>query len=159
MFSVVSGGTQLRRIAVKLRAAGTEGQGLRRRMRRNLVASVKPMQDAVRRNALAIPVQGTASTGLRQSIARATQIRIRANGSTAVVRLWVNPDRMPAGQWNLPAYMEGQGRAWRHPVFGGDTWVTQASHPFFKPAVAPRLIGVRQACIAAVKETAESITI
>lgn len=159
MFTIVSGGTQLQRVAVKLRAAGTEGQGLRRRMRKNLVASVKPMQDAVKRNALGIPVKGHGSTGLRKQIARATKIRIRASGRTAVVRLWVNPDLMPAGKWNLPAYMEGEGD-WRHPVFGdSENWVPQTPHPYFKPAVEPRLIGVRQACIAAVKETAATITI
>lgn len=42
---------------------------------------------------------------------------------------------MPPDQRKLPAYMNrGQ---WKHPVFGGDRWVTQAVTPgwFDRPAI------------------------
>lgn len=152
----IRGSEQLRAAARSLKAAGSPGKGIRSKMRRNIVAAVKPMKTAVQSNARSIPAHGPDHTGLRAALARATQVRIRASGSSALVRLWVNPDRMPAGQRTLPALMEGE-RRWRHPVHGTDVWVDQSSHPFFAPAVTPRLIGVQRAVIAAAEETVAEI--
>jgi hypothetical protein len=161
MLISVSGTKELSRVSAKLRAAGSEGKGLRRTMKRNIVAAVKPMQTAVKANALAIPAKGPDHTGLRRAIARATKIRIGTSSRNTMVRLWVNPALMPAGQETLPAHMEGDSSngKWRHPVFGhaSQPWVGQKSHPYFRPAVAPRIVGVRAAAVAAARETAASI--
>jgi hypothetical protein len=150
----VTGGNQLRAVARDLRVAGSPGRGVRKKMRRNITAAVKPMQNAVKADALAIPVKGPKSTGLRKAIARGTKIKIRASGATALVRLFVDPRIAP-----LAAYMEGSDGAravrWRHPVFGNtDVWVGQSSHAYFAPAVRKHLPAVRKAVVAAVDETA-----
>lgn len=158
----VAGGQQLRAVARDLRAAGGRGRGLRSKMRRNMVAAVKPMQAAVKSNILEIPAAGVKHTGLRRAMARAVKIRITPAGRNPVVRLWVNPALMPANQRSLPPLMEGSDGArranWRHPVWGHrDRWVPQGSHPYFARAVMPRLAGVRAAVIAAVSETAAEV--
>lgn len=152
----VEGGTQLRRVGRGLRTAAG-GRVIRKEMRAAIVSSVKPMKTAVQRNARAIPARGPRSTGLRGAIAGATQTSVKASGSTAVVKLWVNPARMPAGQKGLPRLMEGD-RKWRHPLFGNaGHWYSQPSHRYFAPAVQPRIAGVRVAVMAAVARAAAEI--
>lgn len=155
MFLRVTGGNSLRAVARDLRSAGAPARGIRSKMRRNIVAAVKPMQQAVKSNALAIPAKGPDSTGLRRALASSTRIRIRASGRTALVRLEVDHP--------LSSLMEGSDGArrvnWRHPVWekgarGTAPWVSQQSHPFFEPAVTPRIPLVRKAVVAAVEETA-----
>lgn len=158
----MTGGQQMRALARDLRAAGSPGRGLRKKLRRNMVAAVKPMQAAVKQNISEIPAKGPASTGLRRAMAHATKIRVNPAGRNPVVRLWVNPDLMPEGQKSLPVYMEGsdgvKNMRWRHPVHGHeDRWVSQPSHRYFAPAVMPRIAGVRAACLAAVAATAAEV--
>lgn len=60
----------------------------------------------------------------------------------------------------LAALMEGEKSPWRHPYFGNrEVWADQAAHPYFKPAVEPRLPLVRVAVIAAVVETTDAIAL
>jgi hypothetical protein len=153
----VRGANQLRAVGADLRRAGAPGRGIRSKMRRNLVAAALPVKLAAQRAALEIPTSGTGHTGLRQALAKATQIRVVTGGKNVVVRVWVNPARMPAGQQSLPGLMEGLGK-WRHPVFGTDTWVDQASHPYFQHATEVAGIKAAQkAAIAAVQATAAEI--
>lgn len=149
------GARQLREVARDLQVAGSP-RGLRYRLRRNIVAAVEPMKKQVQQNAAAIPVRGVKSTGLRAAIARATRVSIKSSSRTrnVLVRLMVDAKRMPAGQQSLPVLMEGE-RRWRHPVYGKtDSWVTQASHPYFAPAIPGHLPGVAAGVEAAVDETA-----
>lgn len=154
----LKGADQLRAVGGSLRKAGSPGRGIRSKMRRNLVAAALPVKVAAQDSALSIPAAGPASTGLRSSIARATQIRIVTGGVNVVVRVWVNPARMPAGQQSLPALMEGLSK-WRHPTFSEDEgWVTQPAHPYFAPAVElAGLKAAQKAAISAVSETAAEI--
>lgn len=147
------GARQLREVARDLQVAGSP-RGLRYRLRRNIVAAVDPMKKQVQSNALAIPVHGTATTGLRAAIAKATRVSIKSSSRNVLVRLMVDAKRMPAGQQSLPRLMEGE-RRWRHPVYGNtNTWVTQAAHPYFAPAIPEHLPGVAAGVEAAVDETA-----
>lgn len=158
--AVAAGGEQLKALARRLRAAGSEGKGLRRGMRKAVTTAVKPMQTAVKGAIEAIPTHGDKHTGLRAAMSKATKIRIRASGSTALVRLEVDPGSMPAGKQKLPALMDGRAGQWRHPYYGHrSSWFDQDSHPYFDRAVDPRIPGVRAAVRAAVKATADSITI
>lgn len=134
-------GTDLRTVAKKLRKAG-DGR-LKKRFRTELRACVAPMVPAVRASIAAIPVHGTASSGLRQRMQRATRLSVKTTGRSAGVAILVDPKRMPDGEKALPQYMEGaEGHArWRHPVFGDpDKWVQQQSHAYFFPVV--RKLGV-----------------
>jgi hypothetical protein len=128
-----------------------DGRELAKRLRRGLRQAAKPMVPAVRRSVLALPSRGlNARRGrdsLRRSVAKATQIRAKTSGSRPYVAVWVNPKRMPEGQANLPAYLEGirPFQRWRHPVYGdGDTWVTQPPKPYFYRAIRPLEDGVAE---------------
>lgn len=161
MVAAVTGGEQLRALGVRLRAAGDGGGQLRRRVRRNIVAAVKPMREDVRRHIDDIPTHGDKHTGLRKAMRDATRIRVATGARNTVVSLEVDRRKMPKGKANLPAYMDGKdgpfGR-WRHPVYGNKTnWVTQESHPYFDAPVRAHLTNVREAVVAAVRETAREI--
>lgn len=66
-------------------------------------------------------------SGLRESVARAIGMNIRAAGKpTAVVRIRVDANMMPPGQRKLPRALNAG--YWRHPVFGNrERWVGQTS--------------------------------
>lgn len=91
-------------------------------------------------------------SGLRASVARTVKPFVRSGGANASVTIRSQRSMMPPGQQKLPAYMN-RGK-WRHPVFGGGTWVTQAVTPgwFDRPARrgAPK---VRQEAINVVLRT------
>lgn len=149
------GSRELRGISRELKAAPS---ALRTDLRRNIVAAVEPMKKQVQRNAFNIPAKGDRHTGLRVRIMRATTIKTRFTARTTLVRLWVDPSKMPEGQKKLPVYMEGE-RAWRHPVYGHkNTWVTQPSHPYFAPAVPAHLPGVNAGVVAALDKTATRLS-
>lgn len=159
--AAATGGKQLQVLAGRLRAAGSEGKGLRRRMKRSITAAVEPMKKAVQQEIRNIPSAGHEGKSLRAAMVKATKTRIRASGSTALVRLEVAPGLMPKGQDNLPAYMEGQLPRWRHPVFDSsrERWSneSQEPHPYFARTVRPHIIAVRASVVAAVKETTATI--
>lgn len=160
MFTV-TGSRQMRDLALDLARAGDSGRGLSRKLRRNITAATRPIKTDVQANARAIPAKGPAHTGLRESLAKATRISIKASRRATAVQLIVDGKRMPAGQQKqqkLPAYVEGTARRWRHPVWGNRAhWVAQAAHPFVKPAVAKHLPEVQASVIAAVTETAAEL--
>jgi len=139
----VQQGQDIRRLLARLREL-EDGKEIRKRLRRELKESAKPMVPAVQRAVLALPSKGQSARAgrpsLRARVARATQIRVRASGTRPGVTVWINPRRMPEGQKNLPAYMEGirPFHRWRHPVFGDeDVFVQQPPKPFFYRAVRP----------------------
>jgi len=156
-------GRELRDLSRRLRGL-EDGREIAGRLRRELRRAARPMVPAVRAAVLALPSQGqNARRGrdsLRRSIARATQLQVQTSGTRPGVRVWVNPRRMPEGQANLPAYMEGirPFHRWRHPVYGDeDTWVTQPSRPFFYRAVRPLEDGVAEAGARVMDEIAREI--
>lgn len=131
----VVGGKDLRRISAELKIAA-DGKILERELRKNLRAVVTPLVPKVRSSISQIPAQRDA--GLRTEMKRATRASVRLVGPGAQVTIMVDPDRMPPGKKNLPAYMEGKKYPWRHPVFGHTgTWVTQSPHPYFYEVVVP----------------------
>jgi hypothetical protein len=105
-------------------------------MTRELRAIANETRDAERRAVLALPSKGESERRgrrpLRRRFATATVTQIRT-GKDASVSVLLNPDKMPPGQQNLPAYFNrepGYERL-RHPVFGTDTYVGQDVHPWF----------------------------
>jgi len=133
----VEGAERLRALARTVRQY-EDGRELRKQLRVALKRSAERVQRAEQAAVQALPSQGeNARRGrpsLRRSIARATQVRVRTAGARAGVMVWVNPRRMPPGQHNLPAYMEGLRpfHRWRHPVYGNpDVWVSQRPRQWF----------------------------
>ena len=148
MYLSIHGAQQLRKLAAEMRREAT-GTALRADLRRDILAAMRPAADAVRSGVRATPTHGAKHTGLRDAVARATQVKI-ATGSTAGVTIEVQSGRMPAGKESLPRKMDEQSR-WRHPVFGTNTWVNQSGHEFFYPAIRPHVPDAREAVVRAVE--------
>lgn len=108
---------------------------LRRGVRQSLAPAVPATRAAVKR----LPSKGESARrgrpGLRKSTARATRLQVKVTTKAAGATLRVDPKKMPAGQHNLPAYLNGTFPRWRHRIFGRDDWVTQPAHPYFDAVV------------------------
>lgn len=153
----VLGTEQFEEFARKARAAGSEGKGLLREIRRALQDGAEPVAEDARANVRALSSQGGrgsaraartafqlgkrkkpisegakfklhASTGLRSSTARATKVQVTTSGKAARARFRVQTSMMPPDQRQLPWHMNSG--KWRHPVLGNrDVWVTQTVSP------------------------------
>ena len=67
-------------------------------------------------------------SGLRATVARATNIKLSTSPRAAAMRLRAQQAKMPADQRKLPAYLNKG--SWRHPLFGNrDRWYTQTAPP------------------------------
>lgn len=73
-------------------------------------------------------------SGLLSTTARIVRATATASGRSASVRIRTHKTLMPADQRKLPWHLN-RGE-WRHPIFGGDRWVTQKVQPgwFDRPA-------------------------
>lgn len=114
-----------------------------------LEGAARPYPARVRASALAIPVKpGGKHTGLRARIAQCVTLSSGTDAKGAYVSVWVDPRKMLPDYTTLPLYMQGVKTGsrggnysrWRHPVYqtarNPDTWVSQASRPYFYQAVA-----------------------
>lgn len=141
-FLRVEGADQLRELSRDLRRHG-DGKEIRRRMVAELKKSANELVRAEKAAVLALPSKGqNARRGrrsLRRSVATATVSTVRTTAKDPRVSVRVNPSRMPAGQANLPAYMNAEPRftRWRHPVFGTSKYVTQLATPWFYATARP----------------------
>jgi len=131
----ITGGDQLSALAGRL---GRVPAAMRTQTVARMQAVGEQMKTAVQRNALAIPVKGEETTGLRHAIAAATKVRTRVSPRSVDVRVAVDSTAMPPGQEKLPALMESAG--WTHPTFGSrPAQVFQPGHLYFHPAIEPLL--------------------
>lgn len=145
----------MRAVARDLRAAGTPGRGLRSKMKKNLTVVMTPMLLEVKANAASMPAKGPKSTGLRAALVKASRIRILTAGKNVTVGVIVDGAKMPTGQASLPGAVEGDGKPWRHPLFGDDkNWYPQASHPMVAPAIPGTVVAAAAGIDAALEETA-----
>lgn len=95
-------------------------------------------------------------SGLRDTVARSTRVKIRDSGAQAGARIAV--EGMPPDQRSLPAYLD-QG-SWRHPVMGNrHAWVTQTASPpgWFTKTAEQHLPKARQKVEAATKGALDAI--
>lgn len=67
------------------------------------------------------------SRGLRDTVANAVSAKTTVSARSASLRVRAAQAKMPHDQRKLPRYLN-RGE-WRHPVFGGDTWVRQTAPP------------------------------
>lgn len=153
----VVGAEKLAALARDLKAAGTEGKGLRLALLRQLRVIAKPIQTDVQRNAFNIPAKGPATRGLRVAIMRATRTKVSTSGRTSSVTVIVDPAKMPDGMQGLPALMEGP-KKWRKPVFGNkEVWEDQPTHPYVAPAATKHQNDASIAALAAIDEVAAKL--
>ncbi len=162
----VTGQRELKVLAAKLKAAGSEGNGLKTELRRGLRKAATPMLNAVKTRVRGISIKGVRgggrwaryahrpkakSLGLRDSVADAMQIQTRMGGEPSV-RLRVNTSRLPANQRKLPRYMN-QSEGWRHPVFGNrEAWAQQTGEPYWQETLIPFGPQVRREVIEVVND-------
>lgn len=134
---------------------------LRKQLRKELSAAVKPLVQAQRTRVKGLATKGssgggrtarynagrgmgpmtlkahntlTRRSGLRESVARTVRVVNRTRGSGNQLTVKSEGSRMPADQKALPVAMNKG--TWRHPVFGNrKAWVAQSVEPgwFDKP--------------------------
>lgn len=175
----LTGGNQFKELSKKLK------DPVRKDLRENLLKQIRtaarPLVDDARVRVLAIQSHTDASGhaginsgvvartahagsrggaardhGLRATIARAIQLKVRTTGNTPGVSIRVDTTKLPADQRKLPRALDSA-KGWRHPVFGHDTWVTQHGQPWWTPTFEHRADEVRARIIVAMRETAAKV--
>lgn len=141
----IRGSEELRRVAAELKDIG-DGQ-LRRDLLRGIRDATKPGIEAVRQSAREkLPKRG----GLADRVAsQGYAVRTSAAGRSAKVSV------VGKGMKGLGRIDRGQVR---HPVFGGDTWVTQNVPPgFFTEPLERRVPNIRDAIEGVIKDIEHQI--
>jgi hypothetical protein len=140
------GQAELAALARRLKDAGRGD--LRRQLDSRLRSAARPLVNDLRQAVRTTPVTGARGgggrqrarhqasdnpVGLRESIARAITMQVRATGRFGGVRIRVDRQQLPPSQRTLPGHLDS-GR-WRHPTFGHRPWVAQYSRPWWTPTV------------------------
>lgn len=149
--------------------AAVNGKEVRKALTRGIQSEVRPAVADVKRAILAIKVKGTKghgsrrrelsfavrfpkkrapkSFGLRATVARTIQSRVKYSGNSVGVRVRSDPFVMPNKQRRLPAHLNNP-KGWRHPVWGNrENWVRQTGEPWFDVTLRKHTPRIRQAAI------------
>jgi len=120
-----SAGRDLTTLAKRLKTLG-DGRTVPAQFRKTLRTAATPAQRAAKAAARALPANGArTSTGLRDTIARATTVQVKLGGDPRVaVRI---SKRAMGPRASLPRLMNRG--AWKHPVYGHRPLVAQISRP------------------------------
>lgn len=118
------------------------GKALTAALRKNLRSAADPIKSQVKANA-------SWSSRIPAAVAIGTAFTAKRTG----IFLKVNANKAPHGR---PFENSGNAGTFRHPVFGGDTWVSQAARPFFFEETASHMPAVEQAAGEAVQEAARA---
>lgn len=136
----ITGQSELAALSRRLRDAGRGD--LRRQLDSRIRSAARPLVTDLKQTVRTLPVSGSRGggglqrarhlasanpRGLRESIAAAVQLQVRATGRYGGVRIRVDRQQLPPKQRTLPGHLD-TGR-WRHPTFGHRPWVTQAARP------------------------------
>jgi hypothetical protein len=162
----IEGTDSFTRLAARMRAAGSEGKGLRREITKSLREGAAPLVREARDNVTTLNVSGRGGAsaraaraahalrnrrraservkqrahqraGLRTTVANAVSAQVKAGGSSPSLRVRAAQAAMPPDQRRLPRYLNKG--SWRHPVFGNDSrWVTQTAPPAWFDDAAKR---------------------
>ena len=101
------------------------------KMRRQMMKAMRGVAEKIKAEqqdtVVSLPAHGGKSTGLRQAAALSLAITVRGTGKRTGVEIRSRKAVMPDGKGKLPRYMDRG--SWRHPVYGGKTWVTQSTPP------------------------------
>jgi hypothetical protein len=140
-----TGSVAVAELARDLHMMGAAG---RRRLKDRMITLGQPVLAQARRNAgwstripSAISVRGIAD-----------QSRVRFGAELRISVAAAPHARAYEGISN-----QGGRGYFRHPVYGGDTWVSQLTRPYAMPAVQAHAEATRQACLAAYEEAARDV--
>ncbi|HEY3260375.1 MAG TPA: hypothetical protein VGJ95_08905 [Pseudonocardiaceae bacterium] len=143
----------LKRINKQLRELA-DGKAIKKELTDGFRAVLRPLVPEVRAAYKAAPSMGHDSMArgsrgradLRVLLAKATKIEVKLTGKAAGARIRVDGRRLPDRMKSLARTWEGEGRPWRHPVYGRrDTWVQQKSRKTFYPIVQRHEVQARRA--------------
>jgi hypothetical protein len=92
----------------------------------------RQMTRKIRKAGSPIVSRAKANASWSTRIPGAISLRTRYTGNRPGISIRVSASKAPHAR----AYegLTGNGQTFKHPVFGGDTWVTQATRPFLFPA-------------------------
>lgn len=165
------GGEDFRSLGRVFRKAAN-GAELRKKLTKTLKAEAQTAADDVKSAVRAVQSRGVAGGGsgqrhaahaakrkraargghgLRASVARSVEVRVKYSGRTTGVRIFVDTALMPGGQQKLPRYLNTP-RGWRHPVYGHGPWVRQTGQEFWEPPIRSHVHRIRSAITTAVHE-------
>jgi hypothetical protein len=177
----VEGAKQLGELSKKLK--DPMQRDLRLELRRRITAETKPVVADLRQAVMAIDskvdsagrigsssgaasramhagsrrIESRRSHGLRATIARAIQVKIRTSAASPGVKITVDLSKMPEEQRKLPRALDSI-KGWRHPVWGHTaTWVTQHGAPWWSKTIEVHRDSVRAAIIEAMRAVANKI--
>jgi hypothetical protein len=134
-----------------LRVSGVRG-GASARAARTLKALGKKKRPSER-----VKQKAHQGSGLRATVARATNVKLSTSARAASMRLRAQQAKMPADQRRLPAYLN-KGK-WRHPLFGNkERWYEQKAPPaWFDDAAEKRGPQTRDKAVEVVAKYLEHI--
>lgn len=97
-------------------------------------------------------IEAKRSHGLRATIARAIQVKVRTNG----VQIRVDLARLPVEQRKLPRALDSP-KGWWHPVYGHNTRVHQVGASWWSRTIETHHDDVRRAILAAMRTVADKV--
>lgn len=138
-------GPEFAALAARMRGAD---KAIRKQMSAAVKTATAPAEKAARAAVLAIEAKGSGGggggqrsrhnttaggklpkhTGLRQNIAKGVTRKITYTGTRIGIRIRVDGRHLPYSQQTL-IQKTNDGKTFRHPVMGGDTWVNQKFAP------------------------------
>lgn len=156
----VSGAMELRALSVRLKAAGTEGKALRRKLSRNMNESVKPLADKIADvehlkpympDRYAVVLAEDLGVRISNSFSSANpRVEVRAKARQHRRKLLM----LDAGVINHPIYARGERRTWRW-----SNTQTEGMRPgFFSDVIKDETPRIRDKVLQAMTETAREIT-
>lgn len=115
-------------------AADSFGPALKKELRAGLRELGKPSADEVKKTLRQPSPAGGPNSGTgRAALIAATRVGVSFSKGNAGVKITTAASRLPAEHKGLlNAYNT---KSFRHPVFGGDAWVTQQGRPYFRPSI------------------------
>lgn len=143
----ITPGAEFQQLRTRLRGAPAT---IRKELNRAIRAATAPAEADLKRAVLSLDSKGTRGgggkqrgdasrarsktgrlvghTGLRRNVAKGITRKITYTGTRGGVRIRVDSKYLPESQKSLVRYMNS-GKSFRHPVMGGNTWVSQQFTP------------------------------
>lgn len=129
-------------------------------LRKAIREAGKPIVSDVRDQIDQIPSSGRHSTGVRQALKAGTRVAISTSARGAGAKFVTSPSKLPSAKRALARAMNKE--SFRRRVFGSDTWVQQAGHPYFSSTIyahEPQVrAGIKQALEDVAGQLAEGTT-
>jgi hypothetical protein len=144
---------EVKEAARTIPVTSSRGGGARRRQYYATFRSEQAARKAGRDVEVAISRAIRRKHGLRQAVANAAKLQIRARG----IRFVIDAGSLPPSQRSLPRHLDSE-KGWRHPVFGNrEEWVHQQGRPYFGSTISKRAAEFRRAALTAMDETFRKI--